>query len=219
MKRNKIELARMSACGSCVVDFVANPMPNVFPTTGTKSLILGGVGGFAFIDKNLAFTNVASPTEWAAGIAADKIRGFNNGCRIKGSLPAPERTTRKVGSCGTEETTKREQKVSFQLYEFDEDFDVYDLFQWLETSDRWQCMSVAFFTCSDSKNNDRQLALNFNSTTTKFGTLKSFDAYEIIEDTDDGSFYIQVDMTVDYTIKKPVDITTVLSSSTVNLNG
>lgn len=143
-----LPVALMASLG-CVDGCDPNDLvfPAYLPDPCAAFVRAGGIKGIFFKRCDVEF-DITVQSEWETEIANGTVRGRLNGRKIRGSLGAADRTKKRRGACGNEETTKKTLTVTVFDTESDADYSIVDLYDYLEKQgDKYD---VAFQTCDNS---------------------------------------------------------------------
>lgn len=132
-------------CASCDADTAAPEVPVYLAGVSPKKVLQGGIAGWAAIHCSVgAFNDITDQAEWDALVAAGKIRGRLNGCRIQGGKPASDQETSTRGSCGTEEVISVTDTFTLTDLENDDELSANALYEFFACSTEWKFI---FITC------------------------------------------------------------------------
>lgn len=131
-------------CPPCVTDefypgYLCDPCDSIVKA--------GGIKGWIAKKCSYEFTDITDELEWDAAILSGDVFGRVNGNRILGESAAAEATTKRRGSCGTEEVVKYTRTVTFQDAENDANLSVNDIYVFLRA--KYPNYDFAFLTCDN----------------------------------------------------------------------
>jgi len=142
----QISAGRMGVfgCPPCVSDEF---YPNYLCDPCDSIVKAGGIKGWIAKKCSYDFVDIEDDLEWDAAIASKDVFGRVNGNRILGESAAAEATTKRRGSCGTEEVVKYTRTVTIQDAENDAALSVNDIYVFLRS--KYPNYDFAFLTCDN----------------------------------------------------------------------
>lgn len=149
---NKIVLTqisggRLGAFGICPPCLDDEFYPNYLCDPCDSIVKSGGIKGWIAKKCSYTFADITDEAEWDTAIANKDVFGRVNGNRILGESAAADATTKRRGSCGTEEVVKYVRTVTFQDSENDVNLSVNDIYVYLRA--KYPQYDFAFLTCDN----------------------------------------------------------------------
>lgn len=140
--------AMMSDCNECNSSTVIEDFPTPVQGFNTDmSRRVGGYTGLVFMKCSETFTDITDSAEWNTKIAAGDVVVRLN-CGMKGSKSS-EPNIEEVGSCLTDEVTRRKHTYTFEDGYDNTDFDVHALYKHIQQNP--SDYKVAFVKCATNE--------------------------------------------------------------------